>query len=166
MPIGDSLKLGMRTSLQELPEPMLCPPYDVREEISWIDFSGTENPFGTPPSFTAAMRDALSQGIAAYLPDCEAHTLRSSLARMSGLPIESFLVGSTVSSMLTAVSQAFEPCVVGVSMPCPVEYVLSLSNTGHTIERISSPRSFVTPDADMLVQRNLDIDAAVLANPS
>lgn len=166
MPIGDSLKLGMRTSLQELPEPMLCPPYDVREEISWIDFSGTENPFGTPPSFTAAMRDALSQGIAAYLPDCEAHTLRSSLARMSGLPIESFLVGSTVSSMLTAVSQAFEPCVVGVSMPCPVEYVLSLSNTGHTIERISSPRSFVTPDADMLVQRNLAIDAAVLANPS
>ena len=166
MPIGNSLKLGMRTSLQELPEPMLCPPYDVREEISWIDFSGTENPFGTPPSFTAAMRDALSQGIAAYLPDCEAHTLRSSLARMSGLPIESFLVGSTVSSMLTAVSQAFEPCVVGVSMPCPVEYVLSLSNTGHTIERISSPRSFVTPDADMLVQRNLAIDAAVLANPS
>ena len=166
MPIGDSLKLGMRTSLQELPEPMLCPPYDVREEISWIDFSGTENPFGTPPSFAAAMRNAISQGIAAYLPDCEAHTLRSSLARMSGLPIESFLVGSTVSSMLTAVSQAFEPCVVGVSMPCPVEYVLSLSNTGHTIERISSPRSFVTPDADMLMQRNLAIDAAVLANPS
>ena len=166
MSIGESLKLGMRTSLQELPEPMLCPPYDVREEISWIDFSGTDNPFGTPLSFTAAMRDAISQGIAAYLPDCEAHTLRSSLARMTGLPIESFLVGSTVSSMLSAVSQAFEPCVVGVSMPCPVEYVLSLSNTGHTIERISSPRSFVTPDADMLMQRNLAIDAAVLANPS
>ena len=116
-----------------LPEQMLCPPYDVRGEISWIDFSGTENPFGTPQSFIDAMSDALSKGVISYLPDREAHTLRSVLARIFAMPVESFLVGSTVSSMITAVSQAFEPCVVGVSTPCPIEYVLALGNTGHTV---------------------------------
>ena len=149
-----------------LPEQMLCPPYDVRGEISWIDFSGTENPFGTPQSFIDAMHDALSQGVISYLPDREAHTLRSVLARIFAMPVESFLVGSTVSSMITAVSQAFEPCVVGVSTPCPIEYVLALGNTGHTVESISSPASFVTPDADLLKDRNVSIDAALLANPS
>lgn len=149
-----------------LPEQMLCPPYDVRGEISWIDFSGTENPFGTPQSFIDAMSDALSKGVISYLPDREAHTLRSVLARIFAMPVESFLVGSTVSSMITAVSQAFEPCVVGVSTPCPIEYVLALGNTGHTVESISSPASFVTPDADLLENRNVSIDAALLANPS
>ena len=166
MPVLDAQKPVVRASFQELPETSLCPPYDVREEISWIDFSGIENPFGTPESFKAALSQAISNGVAAYQPDREAHTLRSSLAKTLGLPVEAFLVGSTVSSMLTAVSQAFEPCVVGVSMPCPVEYVLALSNTGHHIERISSPVGFVTVDADVLNHHGLAIDAAVLANPS
>ena len=150
----------------EIPKHMLCPPYDVRGEISWIDFSGTENPFGTPSSFVKAMSDALAQGVMSYAPDRDAHALRSILAQLLDMPVESFLVGSTVPSMISAVSQAFEPCVVGVSMPCPVEYVLALANTGHTVERISSPASFVTPDADLLDSRSVSIDAALLTNPS
>ena len=150
----------------QLPEHLLNPPYDLRGEISWIDFSGTENPFGTPSSFTKAAAEALAQGVMSYLPDRDAHALRDVLARMFGLPVESFLVGSTVPNMIAAVSQAFEPCTVGVSMPCPAEYVLTLSNTGHAVERISSPASFVTPDADLLDNRNIHIDAALLANPS
>ena len=70
-----------------LPEQTLCPPYDVRGEISWIDFSGTENPFGTPQSFIDAMCDALSKGVISYLPDREAHTLRSVLARIFAMPL-------------------------------------------------------------------------------
>ena len=151
--------------LEELPEQVLCPPYDVREEISWTDFSGTENPFGTPESFVCALQDALSNGVMSYHPDRDSHTLRSVLARIFSMPVESFLVGTTVSSMISAVSQSFEPCTVGVPMPCPIEYVLTLCNTGHRIERISSPVSFVTPDADVLSPRDTHIEAALLANP-
>ena len=149
-----------------VPEQTLGPPYDVRGEISWIDFSGTENPFGTPATFVKALEDALSQGIVSFFPDREAHALRSVLARIHKMPVDSFLVGTTVSHMISAVAQAFEPCVVGVSTPCPIEYVLALGNTGHTVESISSPTSFVTPSADHLKHRNLEIDAALLANPS
>ena len=144
---------------------MLCPPYDVREEISWIDFSGTENPFGTPASFVEALTNALGNGVMSYLPDRDSHTLRSVLARIFSMPVESFLVGTTVSNMIAAVAQTFEPCTVGVTMPCPIEYVLTLSNTGHNVERLSSPVSFVTPSADALADRSKNIDAALLANP-
>ena len=150
----------------ELPEEELCPPYDIREEISWTDFSGIDNPFGTPHSFIEAMCSAFAEGVPSYSPDREAHTLRSVLARQTGLPVNAFLVGATVSEMIRAVAQAYEPCVVGVSMPCPAEYILAISNAGHAIERISSPTSFVTPEADMLAARDVQIDAAVLANPS
>ncbi len=149
-----------------VPDQPLCPPNDVREEISWIDFSGTENPFGTPKSFVRAMGDALVQGVMSYQPDRDAHALRSVLARIYSMPVESFLVGSTVSNMISAVAQAFEPCKVGVSTPCPTEYVLALGNAGHVIEGISSPGSFITPHADILSTRDFDVDAALLANPS
>lgn len=162
---NDTAIAAKRRVLDEIPEQMLCPPYDVRGEISWIDFSGTENPFGTPESFVTALQNALSNGVMSYLPDRESHTLRSVLARIFSMPVESFLVGTTVSSMISAVAQAFQPCTVGVPMPCPLEYVLTLSNTGHTIEQISSPVSFVTPDADALLAHNRLIDAALLANP-
>ena len=154
-----------RRVLDEVPEQMLCPPYDVREEISWIDFSGTENPFGTPASFVEALTNALGNGVMSYLPDRDSHTLRSVLARIFSMPVESFLVGTTVSNMIAAVAQTFEPCTVGVTMPCPIEYVLTLSNTGHNVERLSSPVSFVTPSADALADRSKNIDAALLANP-
>ena len=166
MAFAAAITRSKHSALEEIPEQALCPPYDVRNEISWIDFSGTENPFGTPSSFVHAIRQAVTDGWMSYLPDREAHTLRSALARIYGMPVESFLVGSTVSCMITAVAQAFEPCVVGVPMPCPVEYVLALSNTYHDIQNISSPASFVTPDADLVAQRNLNLDAALLANPS
>ncbi len=166
LPRLDSVLPTLRSELPELPEQLLCPPYEVRGEISWIDFSGTENPFGMPSSFNEAIIHAFKRGIASFLPDREAHTLRSVLARTFGLPVEAFLVGSTVSSMIACVAQAFEPSVVGVAMPCPAEYVLTLTNLGHSIQRITSPTSFVTPHADILRERSVAIDAALLANPS
>jgi len=167
MAFGDQrARSSMRHVLTQVPEQQLSPPIDIRDEISWTDFSGIENPFGTPASFVNAMGNALKDGIVSYPPDRDAHTLRSELARGLGMPVESFLVGTTVSDMIRAVAQAYEPCTVGVTMPCPVEYVLAVSNTGHRMERIASPASFVTPDAEMLRSRNVHIDAAILANPS
>ena len=163
--VVDTVFSAKRNVLDEVPEQMLCPPYDVREEISWIDFSGTENPFGTPATFVKALQQALSNGVASFLPDRESHLLRGVLSRMFSMPAESFLVGGTVSSMIGAVAQAFEPCTVGVPMPCPIEYVLTLSNTGHSVWQLSSPFSFVTPDASAIPEDGTQIDAALLANP-
>ena len=163
--IADTASIAKRDVLDELPELSLCPPYDVRKEISWTDFSGTENPFGTPAIFIEALQKAIAGGVMSYRPDREAHTLRSVLARTFSLPVESFLVGSTVANMIGAVCQAFEPCKVGVSMPCPIEYVLTLTNAGHTVNQIVSPISFVTPDADIGMRQGGVIDAALLANP-
>ena len=148
------------------PETLLCPPYDMRGEMNWIDFSGTENPQGTPASFIKAAADAVSAGAGAYLPDREAHTLRSALAKIFGLPVESFLVGSTVAEMMHAAAQAFLPGTVGISMPCPHEYLLAIGNAGHKIVEIDSPAGFITPYHDTLAERGLHIDAAVFANPS
>ena len=85
---------GVRAAVTALPEQLLSPPYEMRTEMNWIDFSGTANPLGTPPSFIRAMEAALAAGEPNYSPDREAHTLRSVLARQHGLPVESFLVGS------------------------------------------------------------------------
>lgn len=156
----------LKPALADVPETLLCPPYDLRGEMSWVDFSGTENPLGTPRSFIDAITEGIDNGVAGYLPDREAHTLRSSLAKTLGLPVESFLVGSTVAQMMRAAAQAFEHCNVGVAMPCPYEYLLAIENAGHNTVEISSPASFITPYFDTLHERNMRIDAAVLANPS
>lgn len=166
MAFASEITRTQHSALEVAPEQTLCPPYDVRGEIDWIDFSGTENPFGTPSSFVHVLRKAMADGWMSYLPDREAHTLRSALARIYGMPVESFLVGTTVSNMIQAVGQAFEPCVVGIPMPCPTENVLALTNTGHEVVNISSPASFVTPPADMVAQRDMKLDAALLSNPS
>lgn len=163
---GDAKRPSMRSVLPELPEQVLCPPYELRDEISWIDFSGTDNPFGMPQTFTSAIVRAFESGAASYLPDREAHTLRSVLARTFGMPVDSFLVGSTVANMIATAAQIFDPCTVGVSMPCPVEYVLTLSNLGHNVVRISSPSTFVTPHADVVSARGVHLDAVLLSNPS
>ena len=132
---------------------------------SWVDFSIIENPFGTPASFTKALSAAIDDGAMSYQPDRSARALCNALSRTLSLPEESFLVGTTISNMIGAVSQAFEPCTVGVMMPCPVEYVLTLSNTGHRIERITSATSYVTPNAAVVAQQGAELSAAILANP-
>ena len=105
---------SVRACVTALPEQLLSPPYEMRSEMNWIDFSGTANPLGTPPSFIRAMEAALAAG-----------ALRSVLARKFGLSVESFLVGSTVGDMVRAVAQTYQPCTVGVAVPGPVEYALA-----------------------------------------
>ena len=161
-----AVKKHVRKSAIALPEQLLCPPYALRDEMNWIDFSSIENPLGTPVSFVKAMQDGLKQGIMAYAPDREAHTLRSVLARIHGLSVDNFLVGSSISTMISAIAQTFEPCTVGIAYPCPAEVPLAVSNAGHTILGIKSPAGFVTPDAINIAERDIHIDAAVLGNPS
>lgn len=156
---------GVRAAVTALPEQLLSPPYELRTEMNWIDFSGTANPLGTPPSFIRAMQAALAAGELNYSPDREAHTLRSVLARQHGLPVESFLVGSTVGDMVRAVAQTYQPCTVGVAVPGPVEYALAAGNAGHRVVEITSPAGFVMPDPTAAARHGVSFDAAVLANP-
>ena len=157
---------GVRDCVTALPEQLLSPPYELRTEMNWIDFSGTANPLGTPPSFIRAMEAALAAGELNYTPDREAHTLRSVLARRFGLPVDSFLVGSTIGDMIRAVAQTYQPCTVGVTVPGPAEYALAAGNAGHRVVEISSPAGFVIPDPAAAERHGIYFDAAVLANPS
>ena len=156
---------GVRAAVTALPEQLLSPPYELRTEMNWIDFSGTANPLGTPPSFIRAMQAALAAGELNYSPDREAHTLRSVLARQHGLPVESFLVGSTVGAQVPALAQTYQPCTVGVAVPGPVEYALAAGNAGHRVVEITSPAGFVMPDPAAAARHGVSFDAAVLANP-
>lgn len=161
-----NVPLGVRAAVTALPEQLLSPPYELRTEMNWIDFSGMANPLGTPPSFIRAMEDALSAGELNYSPDREAHALRSVLARQHGLPVEAFLAGTTVGDMVRAVAQTYQPCTVGVAVPGPVEYALAAGNAGHRVVEIASPAGFVVPDPATAARHGAAFDAAVLANPS
>lgn len=160
-----NMRPGVRDCVMALPEQLLSPPYELRTEMNWIDFSGTANPLGTPPSFIRAMEEALAAGELSYPPDREAHTLRSVLARRFGLPVGSFLVGSTVGDMIRAVAQTYQPCTVGVTVPGPAEYALAVGNAGHRVVEISNPAGFVVPDPTSAERHGILFDAAVLANP-
>ena len=156
---------GMRECVTALPKQLLSPPYELRTEMNWIDFSGTANPLGTPPSFIRAMEDALAAGELNYPPDREAHALRGALARKFGLSADFFLAGSTVGDMVRAVAQTYQPCTVGVAVPGPVEYALAAGNAGHRVVEIASPAGFVMPDPAAAARHGVSFDAAVLANP-
>ena len=131
----------------------------------WIDFSGIENPFGTPSSMTGALVAALRDGKISDRPDRDALALRRALSSTLLLPDRSFLVGGSVSDMIRAVAQAFEPGTVGITAPCPLEYVLAVANAGHRIERIPAPSNLVTPPLGDLPQQDGRLTAALLANP-
>lgn len=133
---------------------------------SWIDFSGIENPFGTPDAFVRAIVDAASNGVLSFNPDRQAYAFRNALSRIHGLPAEAFLVGSDAGSMIRAAAQTFEPCNVGVTAPCPTEYVLALSNAGHRIRKITLTSSYAAPVYDALADQKVEVEAVVLANPS
>lgn len=140
--------------------------FGAQEGASWIDFSGIENPFGTPDSFVRAIVEAVSNGVASYNPDAQSHAFRNALSRMQGLPADSFLVGTTPGAMIRAAAQTFEPCNVGVCAPCPTEYVLALSNAGHHIRKITLTSSYAAPLFPALEQQKVQVEAVLLANPA
>lgn len=156
---------GVRSAVALLPEQLLSPPYELRTEMNWIDFSGTTNPLGTPEPMVHAMQQAISGGMASYTPDRDAHAIRSALSRRFGLPVEAFLCGSSVGDMIRAVAQTYQPCTVGVTVPGPVEYALAVGNAGHKVVDIASPSGFVVPDPAIARSHGIVFDAAVLANP-
>lgn len=163
---GLKTHLDIRDPLDAVPDEALYLPYELRTELSWIDFSGTNNPLGTPPSFLAAMHASLVDGELMYTPDREARKLRAVLARRYGLDAESFLCGTTVSDLIRAAAQTFQPCVVGVFVPCPADYLYAVANAGHEAVELTNSYAFVMPDASTARRNGIAFDAAILANPT
>lgn len=155
-----------RTVNTVLPDQPFSLPYEFRNEMNWLDFSGTANPLGTPKSFTRAIHAALVDGEVVHSPDRNAYSLRSSLAKRFGLVPESFLCGASVSHMIQAVGQTYQRCRVGVFSPSPAEYNLAIENAGHEVVALRSAHGFVIPDVTAAKSSDVQFDAAVLANPS
>lgn len=161
-----STRSAVREKTTTLPDQPLYLPYDMRTEMTWLDFSGTANPLGTPKSFLRAMHSALVDGELCYNPDREARSLCAVLSRRSGLSIESFLCGCSVSDMIRAAAQTYQACTVGVVTPLPAENILALSNAGHKVVEISNTEEFVVPDAHTARKQGFSFDAILLANPT
>lgn len=156
----------VRSAHTTVPDQATYLPYEFRTEMNWLDFSNTTNPLGTPKSFIRKMHTSLVDGELSYLPDRDSHALRSVLSRYFGLPQESFLCGSTVSDLIRAAAQTYQPCTVGITVPSPAEYVLAISNAGHEVLELANSFSFVVPDAHSAQKRGYKFDAVVLANPT
>lgn len=157
---------NVRSSTMTLPDQPLYLPYELRTEMNWIDFSSTINPLGTPKSFIQSIHSSIVDGELEYTPDRDAQTLRASLGKYFGLPANSFLCGSSVSSMIQAAAQTYQPCTVGISVPSPIEYSLAVANAGHELTELASHHSFVVPTAHAAQRGGIVFDAAILANPS
>ena len=156
---------GLRPAVSPAPEVPLEPPIEVRPEIEWCDFSSISNPLGTPRALKDAISSAIQADAIRFAPDRDAHALRGALASRFNLPAESFLCGTSVTEMIRTVAQTYQPCRVGISLPCRQEYALAIGYAGHSIVDLASYSGFFTPDPATVLQSGVEFDAALLANP-
>ncbi|MEG0376605.1 MAG: aminotransferase, partial [Raoultibacter sp.] len=56
--------------------------------------------------------------------------------------------------------------LVGVVSPATTDFMLAVANAGHEVVELTSPHTFVVPDAYTARSIGLRFDAAVLANPT
>lgn len=134
-------------------------------ESSWIDFSGIENPLGTPPEMVEALRK-FADGGKISVSDSNMENARSSLAKRFGMDELCFLCGTTIKSMIRAVARAFDPATVGFMVPAPREYAIAMREAGCVPTGISSATGFCAPDPKYArASGGVQFNAFVLANP-
>ncbi len=155
---------GLRPAVSPAPEAPLEPPLELRPEIAWVDYSSISNPMGTPPAMLEALTAAMKGNYLQFTPDRDAHALRSALSSIFDLPVDAFLCGTSVTELIRTIAQTYQPCRVGLSLPCRQEYALALGYAGHTIVDIAGVAGFFTPDPPATGAER-DFDAALLANP-
>ena len=106
-------------------------PYDIRAEIDWIDFSCIANPLGTPSCVKEAIASAISEGDLSFLPNSDGQHLSRVIGRYFEMSPESIMTGTSVTSLVGAIAQAYRPCNVGIPTPAPTGYFLAIANVGH-----------------------------------
>lgn len=141
-------------------------PYDIRAEIDWVDFSCIANPLGTPECIKTAIAKAIAEGDLSFGPDGKGEHLSRILGRYFEIPEQCFLAGTSVTSMIGTVAQAYRPCNVGIPSPAPTGYFLSVANVGHNPIKLMNPYSLSAVEPQTAFNNGCAFDAAVLANPS
>lgn len=147
-------------------QPQETLPYDIRAEIDWIDFSCVANPLGTPQCIKSAITSAINEGDLSFVPNSDGQHLSHIIARYFEIPADSILAGTSVSSMISAVAQAYRPCNVGIPTPAPTGYFLSVANVGHNPVKLVNPYSLSAIEPHSAFSNGQQFDAAILANPS
>lgn len=141
-------------------------PYDMRGEMNWVDFSTPVNPLGTPPEFLHTFQEALLAGEICLRPDRNAYAFRRAVSSYFEVPFEAVLAGSTPTQMIAAAAQSLPLTNVGISVPCPIEYEMALSNAGHAITTLSNPYSFAACDLATARQQSGEFQALLIAHPA
>lgn len=141
-------------------------PYDIRAEIDWIDFSSTANPLGTPDCIKGAILHAIAEGDLEFEPNHDGSHLSRTLARYHELPEDAFIPGTSATSLISTIAQAYRPCNVGIPSPAPAEFFLNVANVGHNPIKLINPYSVSAVDPEVAFNGGVKFDAAVLANPS
>lgn len=141
-------------------------PYDIRAEIDWIDFSCIANPLGTPNCVKEAIASAISEGDLSFLPNSDGQHLSRVIGRYFEMSPESIMTGTSVTSLVGAIAQAYRPCNVGIPTPAPTGYFLAIANVGHNPVKLVNPYSLSAIEPQSAFSSGNKFEAAVLANPS
>lgn len=163
--LGFNRHVGYREAESVLPENPVSLPYELRTEMTWLDFSTPVNPLGTPKPFVQAMHAALVDGETNYAPDRDGHAFRNAVGDFLGLGSDWIMVGGSTSQMIADVAQAFQETTVGIAAPCPPEYITAVCNAGHDFVELSNSVSFAAVDVYTARSRFGQFGGAVLANP-
>lgn len=141
-------------------------PYDIRAEIDWVDFSCIANPLGTPSCVKEAIASAISEGDLSFLPNSDGQHLSRVIGRYFEMSPESIMAGTSVTSLIGSIAQAYRPCNVGIPTPAPTGYFLAIANVGHNPVKLVNPYSLSAIEPQSAFSNGFKFDAAVLANPS
>ncbi len=160
-----NIQSNLREAARVLPDKPVAMPYDMRNEVTWIDFTNHTNPLGTPKPIVQEIHTALVDGEHCYIPDHDGRSFRHSIGNYLGLAAENILLGTSVSQLITYAACAFDYTTVGVSEPCPLSYETAIGNAGHSILPLQNPISFAPVDAHHAFQQG-NFKGMVLGNPT
>ena len=164
--LGLGKSVPFRESTSVLPEKPPAVPYEMRTEMTWVDFSHPSNPLGAPKSIVQHMHAALVDGELNYVPDRDGREFRHIISKYLGVDYGSILVGTTPTQLMMYAAMAFDYGTVGISIPCMPEYLTAIANAGHSILELSNKISFAPVDAYTAQEEFGEFEGVVLANPS
>ncbi|MBQ9021792.1 MAG: aminotransferase class I/II-fold pyridoxal phosphate-dependent enzyme [Eggerthellaceae bacterium] len=155
----------LRETVAALPDKPVAMPYDMRAEVSWIDFSNRSNPLGAPKSFIQEIHTALVDGEHTYVPDRDGRAFRHAVGSFLHLEPDNVLFGTSATQLITYAACAFDYTTVGVSVPCPLSYETAIGNAGHSILPLINTVSFAPASAHDALEQG-SFKGVVLGNPT
>ncbi len=139
---------------------------DVYDSDIRLDFSANTNPFGTPESIKAAIRNALEQ-VHQY-PDPYCRELVKAISECEQLPTEYILCGNGAADLIYAFCEATRPRRALELAPTFHEYALALKRVGCAVERytLRKDQDFALTEDFLEELRIVSPDVVFLCNPN